>query len=162
MSTTHPTPLLPSGHYRIGTPPLAAPGPSRPRACAYTKETPVPPKNRPAAITALARGATYDQAATESGISARTLRRWLAEDPAFVAEVAEVRTTLLDSAVGSITAAAGEAVETLRGALTDPDGRNRVQAARVLLDALLPLRESLELEQRLSALEAAEQDKGHR
>jgi hypothetical protein len=122
----------------------------------------VPPKNRPAAIAALARGATHTQAAAESGISARTLRRWLAEDPDFAAEVAEVRTGLLDEAVGRITAAAGEAVETLRGALTDPDGRNRVQAARVLLDALLPLRESLDLEQRIAALEAAEQDKGHR
>lgn len=122
----------------------------------------MPPKNRPAAIAALARGSSTGQAAAESGISARTLRRWLAEDPDFAAEVANARTDMLDGAVGAITAAAGEAVTALRDALTDTDGRNRVQAARVLLDALLPLRESLELEQRLAALEAAEQDRGRR
>ncbi|MEV1054997.1 hypothetical protein ACFWZR_04620 [Streptomyces sp. NPDC059017] len=44
---------------------------------------------------------------------------------------------------------------TLVDALDNEKGQARVQAARVLLDAVLALRESLDLEQCLAALEAA-------
>lgn len=111
--------------------------------------------NRPAAIVALARGATSEEAARESGVSGRTVRRWM-EDPDFQIEVRDTRTEMLSAAVGQLAAGAAEAIATLRDALDDEDGRTRVQAARVLLDACLSLRESLDLEQRLAALEAAQ------
>ncbi|MFC3347765.1 hypothetical protein ACFOOM_10060 [Streptomyces echinoruber] len=117
----------------------------------------MPKQARPAAIIALARGATSEEAARESGVSGRTIRRWM-EDPDFQIEVRDTRTEILSSAVGQLAAGAAEAVTTLREALRDADGRNRVQAARTLLDACLSLRESLDLEQRLAALEAAEEE----
>jgi hypothetical protein len=113
------------------------------------------PPNRPAAIVALARGATSEQAARDSGVSGRTVRRWM-EDPDFQLEVRDTRTEMLSAAVGRLSASAAEAIETLREALADDDGRTRVQAARVLLDACLSLRESLDLEQRIAALEATD------
>uniref|UniRef100_A0AAU2JP75 Uncharacterized protein n=1 Tax=Streptomyces sp. NBC_00049 TaxID=2903617 RepID=A0AAU2JP75_9ACTN len=58
-------------------------------------------------------------------------------------------------AVGQLAAASTKAVATLVDALDNEKGQARVQAARVLLDAVLALRESLDLEQRLAALEAA-------
>ncbi|MGG8409951.1 hypothetical protein ACM614_26960 [Streptomyces sp. 12297] len=116
------------------------------------------PYNRPAAILALARGGSSEDAANDSGASGRTIRRWM-EDPDFQAEVRDTRTEILSTAVGQLAAGAAEAVTALRAALHDADGRNRVQAARVLLESCLSLRESLDLEQRLAALEA---DRDHR
>ncbi|MFF3461005.1 hypothetical protein [Streptomyces sp. NPDC002619] len=115
-------------------------------------------QNKPAALLALARGATSEEAAREAaGVSGRTVRRWM-EDPDFQTDVRDTRTELLQHAVGQLAAGAVEAVTTLREALKDADGRNRVQAARTLLDAVLSLRESLDLEERLAALEAAQKE----
>ncbi|MEU9758892.1 hypothetical protein [Streptomyces sp. NPDC047985] len=111
-------------------------------------------KNRPAAVVALARGNTAEQAAREAGVSGRTIRRWM-EEAEFGREVTATRTELLQLAVGQLAAASTKAVATLVDALDNEKGQARVQAARVLLDAVLALRESLDLEQRLAALEAA-------
>ncbi|GAA2348810.1 hypothetical protein GCM10009854_27860 [Saccharopolyspora halophila] len=111
---------------------------------------------RPAAVVALASGATTEQAAHQAGVSGRTVRRWL-DDPAFAEEVRDTRTEILSTAVGQLAAGATEAVSALRAALVDDDGRNRVQAARVLLESCLSLRESLDLEQRLASLEAEQE-----
>jgi hypothetical protein len=51
-------------------------------------------------------------------------------------------------------------VDTLVDALTTEKGQARVQAAKVLLDATLSLRESLDLEERIKAIEASTQDRG--
>jgi hypothetical protein len=110
---------------------------------------------RPAAITALAQGQTTAQAAEAAGVHIRTVQRWV-NDPDFAIEVRDARKDLLQHAVGRLAAGAAQAVDTLLAALTDKDTRNRVQAARVLLDTLLPLRESLDLEERLAALEATQ------
>ncbi|WP_155059735.1 hypothetical protein [Streptomyces blattellae] len=115
-------------------------------------------KGRTAAVFALAQGEPTSAAAKAAGVSTRTVERWCT-DPAFALEVRDMRTELLSTAVGQLAAGAAEAVTALRAALVDDDGRNRVQAARTLLDACLSLRESLDLEQRLAALEAAEDDR---
>lgn len=113
-------------------------------------------KGRPAAVLALAQGEPTSNAAKSAGVTTRTVERWCA-DPEFALEVRSTRTELLNAAVGQLAAGAVEAVATLRAAMANPDekGHVRVQAARSLLDALLPLRESLDLEQRLAALESA-------
>ncbi|MFB6620333.1 hypothetical protein ACIGFK_07440 [Streptomyces sp. NPDC085524] len=112
-------------------------------------------KHRPAAVLALAQGSTTGQAATAAGVSGRTILRWL-DDPEFQREVADMRTELLRLAVGRLAAGATKAVDALVDALDTEKGQARVQAARTLLDACLSLRESLDLEQRLAALEADE------
>jgi hypothetical protein len=119
------------------------------------------PKNRPAVVLALAQGQTTGQAAKVGGITGRTVLRWL-EDDDFRQEIADTRTDLMRLAVGRLAAGAAKAVDTLVDALDTERGQARVQAAKVLLESSLALRESLDLEERIAALEAAEQDGGRR
>ncbi|NEA78035.1 hypothetical protein G3I30_02650 [Actinospica acidiphila] len=113
---------------------------------------------RPAAVLALAQGHTTGQAAKQAGVSSRTVLRWL-EDDDFRQEISDTRTELLRAAVGRLAAAATKAVDTLVDALTTEKGQARVQAAKVLLEATLSLRESLDLEERIAAIEAADRDR---
>ncbi|MFD9374668.1 hypothetical protein ACFWBH_03855 [Streptomyces sp. NPDC059999] len=114
--------------------------------------------DKPAAVLALAQGRSNHQAATDAGVSTRTVLRWL-EDDDFRQQVAESRTMLLRLAVGRLAAASVQAVDTLVDALTTEKGQARVQAAKVLLESTLALRESLDLEERLAALEAERRDR---
>lgn len=115
-------------------------------------------RGRPAAVVALAAGETTRQAAKAAGVTARTVERWCA-DPEFAADVTATRAQMLATVAGQLTAAGGEAVATLRAVMADPDAKPhaKVQAAREILAALLPLREHVDLEQRLAAIEAAEE-----
>jgi hypothetical protein len=119
------------------------------------------PKNRPAVVLALAQGQTTGQAAKVGGVTGRTVLRWL-EDDDFRQEIADTRTDLMRLAVGRLAAGAAKAVDTLVDALDTEKGQARVMAAKVLLESSLALRESLDLEERLAAIEAAEQDREHR
>ncbi|GAA4863915.1 helix-turn-helix domain-containing protein [Saccharopolyspora cebuensis] len=111
-------------------------------------------QHRATVAVSLAGGARPQDIARELGISPRTIRRWLA-DPDFAAEVRSMRMDMLNAAVGELTAGATEAVAALRRALSDDDGRNSVQAARVMLEFVLAMRESLDHDQRIAALESA-------
>jgi hypothetical protein len=111
-----------------------------------------------AVITALAQGHTTGQAAKVGGISTRTVLRWL-DQPDFRQEVADTRTELLQLAVGRLAAVSTAAVDTLVDCLDSERDMARVQAAKVLLDATLALRESLDLEQRIAAIEAADAER---
>lgn len=113
-----------------------------------------PVENREAAIIALARGATTDQAAAEAGVTSRTVRRWLA-DPAVSAEVRRLRADLLNQVVGALSDAAVDAVHTLRGALGADSENVRVRAAQTILTALVSLRDATEVTERLTAIEDA-------
>lgn len=119
-----------------------------------------------AAANALAAGRTVPQAAQAAGVSERTVRRWR-EDPAFRDQVTELRTGLLDLALGQLSEAAVEAVATLRAALTAPPSQARatgarVAAARAILSMLVPLKEVLDLEERINALEAEAEERRDR
>ncbi|WP_108986963.1 helix-turn-helix domain-containing protein [Streptomyces coelicoflavus] len=108
---------------------------------------------RPAAVTALAQGLTTAQAAEAAGVTTRTVQRWV-HDPDFGAEVRDTRKQLLQNAAGMLATGAIRAAETLFRALDDPDTRNQIQAARVIFDTLLPLRASVEFEERMAEIEA--------
>ena len=103
-------------------------------------------------LGALAAGLPIAEAATEAGLSARTVYRRLAT-PGFQQRLAAVRDELVVAALGELAGSASEAVATLRGLLDASDERVRLQAARVLLEQLLRLREAVTLEQRVAALE---------
>ncbi len=108
-------------------------------------------------ILALAGGASYDEAAAEARVSKRTIARRMA-DPAFRAEVEGLRRSLLDAAMGKLAASTAEAVETLAALMApDPDTppATRRAAAEAVLSHALRLREHLDLEARIAALEAA-------
>ncbi|MEU9754551.1 hypothetical protein AB0D90_15620 [Streptomyces althioticus] len=111
--------------------------------------------NKPAAVVALARGATAEQAAREAGVSGRTVRRWM-EDPDFQVDVQDARTELLSATVQHLAMGAAESVATLRQLLSHKDGRVQVQAARTMLDSYLEMYEMHNLDRRIRELENAE------
>ena len=105
-------------------------------------------------VAALAGGATIAEAAERGGVSQRTVYRRL-EDADFRAAVQQARAELVTQAVARLAEAGGEAVATLRALLgegTPP--AVRLGAARAVLELGTRLRESEELERRLSELEA--------
>lgn len=108
-----------------------------------------------AVILALAQGCSTDEAGRAGGVTGRTVRRWL-QDPSFAARVNEVRVQILDRAVGGLVDASTEAVRVLRELMAGSKSDNvRMRAALGILDAVVTMRESLELERRIAALEDA-------
>ena len=105
-------------------------------------------------MLALACGATVEGAARKAGGSGSTVYRRLPE-PGFRRELNAPRADMVQRATGMLTAATLEAVRTL---LTLQDVSTppavRLGAARATLDYSLKLRQTVELEERLAAMEA--------
>jgi hypothetical protein len=104
---------------------------------------------------ALAAGQTLRVAAEAAGVSERTAtRRWA--DLGFRRRVAELRGDMVARSLGRMADGMAEAADVLRALLaagTPP--AVRLGAARALLELGTKLRESVELEERLQALERA-------
>ncbi|VTU02487.1 phage protein : Phage protein OS=Acetonema longum DSM 6540 GN=ALO_17461 PE=4 SV=1 [Gemmataceae bacterium] len=117
-------------------------------------------KNEDALLLALACGATVEAAARQCGLTDRTIYRRLSE-PAFKDRLQALRTDMVARAAGMLTAAAGEAVRTLLQLQKDAPATVRLGAAKAVLEVGMKLREIVDLEARMAALEArlAEQDK---
>src|SRR5262249_55335360 len=108
---------------------------------------------REAAILALACGETIAEAARKAGVVERTLYRWRKEE-AFRQEIAAARAELFSRALGRMAEGAVGSVLTLRQlCLKGKSETVRLAAARTLLEQGAKLRESVEFEQRLEALE---------
>jgi hypothetical protein len=110
-----------------------------------------PRQNEPLVI-ALARGVSHAQASRECGVSARTITRRLS-DPAFRHRVQAARGVLVERATALLTGSMSLAALTLRRLLKADSEQVRLMAARSVLELGTKLRESVELEDRLSALE---------
>lgn len=109
------------------------------------------------AIAALLTAGTVARAAKVCRIGERTIFRWLNEDETFKAELQRAGDELIGATVRQLSDAAGLAVITLRTIITDraaPSG-SRVRASAVVLGSMLRVKEQLDLEQRIAALEAA-------
>jgi hypothetical protein len=104
-------------------------------------------------LMALACGATVAQAADKAGTSERTVYRRLA-DPAFRAELDQLRADMVQRSTGMLTAASLEAIKTVVG-LLGPNAPEQVRhsAARTILQYGIRLREHTELQARLASLE---------
>src|SRR5262245_15378168 len=91
-------------------------------------------RKQEALIAALLTEPTHADAATKAGISEATLNRWL-KRPGFRTAYREARRRLVESAVGRLQAASGEAVaallEVAKNGVKDGD---RVRAAVALLE----------------------------
>jgi hypothetical protein len=114
----------------------------------------LPPRQEGAAL-ALAGGCTIDIAARESGAGARTIRTWLATLPAFSRRIGQLRGEMTSRALGRLADNMASAADTL-GYLCR-QGKSemvRLSAARAVLELGNKLRESVELEERIAALEA--------
>ena len=105
-------------------------------------------------LMAFACGATIESAAHSAGVSQSTAFRRL-QDPEFQQRLQEVRSDMVKRAAAMLTAAAMEAVKTLLE-LQKPSasGPVRLGAARAVLELGIKVRETAELEERLSTLEA--------
>ncbi len=111
------------------------------------------------AIGALLTAPTIVQAAQETGISERTLRRWTTQ-PAFQSELRRARRQALGRAVGRLQQVAERAVDALDQVMQDEKASpaNRVSAARTALRFACHGAEIDDFEERLSALEQIRKD----
>jgi hypothetical protein len=109
-------------------------------------------KGDAALVLALAGGQTVRDAARTAGIGERTAtRRWA--DPAFRQRVVCLRAEMVAQAAGQLADGMAEAAATLRRLLTAEAESVRLGAARSILEIGTKLRELVELEARLQALE---------
>jgi hypothetical protein len=105
----------------------------------------------------LACGMTQEVAARNAAVSERTVRRRL-RDPDFCRRLQQLRAEMLQRTGAMLTAAGGESVRTLVALQKESiPAAVRLGAARATLEISLKIREVAELEQRLAALEAAQQ-----
>jgi hypothetical protein len=100
----------------------------------------------------LAGGLRVKDAATRTGTNERTAYRFC-EDPAFRARIAELRATMLDRALGKLSDAASDAVDTLVSLLEEESPAIRHRAAASILEILGRFKERVEVDKRLVALE---------
>jgi len=87
-----------------------------------------------AAVRALLETDAMTKAAETSGVTERTLRKWL-EQPAFVAAYYDAGRAQWAQSVQRLRAMTGDAVEVLRAALADDDPLVRIRAAAEILRA---------------------------
>jgi hypothetical protein len=119
-----------------------------------TKSGTLSPKQEAAAL-ALAAGRTQDEAARTCGAGTRTIKTWLHDRPAFARRIQELRAQMTSQALGRLVDSMVNAAKTL--AYLSRKGKSemvRLSAARAVLELGHKLRESVELEERIGALEA--------
>ena len=103
-------------------------------------------------VLAMAGGADVKGAAAEAGMSERTAHRRI-RDPEFAKRVAAARDAIWQQAVGQLAGSATEAAETLRELLHSSSEMAKLRAAIAILEEGSRLREVVEIEARLTALE---------
>lgn len=114
------------------------------------------PKQEAAAL-ALASGKSLAAASKAAGAGVTTIKRWLREQPLLACRVTELRVQMTERALGLLVDNMVSASETL-GYLSRKGKSEmvRLSAARSVLEFAVRLRESIDLETRLAALERIE------
>jgi transposase len=100
----------------------------------------------------LAAGLSPAHAAKRAGVSRATVYRRLA-DPAFRQRVEEARAELWKRAAAVLSKSAVEGAVVLRRLLRSADEKVKLQAAKIVLEQGVRVRDHVELAQRLAALE---------
>jgi hypothetical protein len=104
-------------------------------------------------LLALACGATLEGAARQAGVSESTVRRRV-QEPEFRRRLQALRADMVQRTSGALTAAGTTSVQTLlelQKSSSPP--ATRLGAAKAVLELGMKVRETAELEQRLTALE---------
>lgn len=110
------------------------------------------------AMEALLQAGSLTEAAVLAGTHRNTLRRWMAE-PAFVAALREIESEALTALSRRLVFLGEQAAAVLADALApEQDVKTRLKAAEIVLANLLKLRELLDFDQRLAALEATQHE----
>jgi transposase-like protein len=111
-------------------------------------------KGREVAILALASGETIATAARKAGVTERTLYRWRSDDD-FQREVIAARSEMFARALGCMIDGSVPAALVLRQLCLKAKSESiKLGAARCLIELGAKLRDSVELEARIAALEA--------
>src|SRR5215211_3754356 len=107
------------------------------------------------AIPALLNSATIEGAAESAGVSRESLHRWLRTDPAFRDELRAAESEALAEATRRLVGLAARALDTIDAVMGDETAPAtvRLRAADTVLARLLQLRELVDLEERVTALE---------
>lgn len=113
------------------------------------------------AIASLLTEPTIAAAAQKAGVGEVTLWRWLKQE-GFTCAYRAARRQAVENAIAQLQAASGKAVETLVGCLEAEGDSVRLRAAVAILDQSNKGMELLDLEGRLSALEAAQSQASNR
>ncbi len=110
-------------------------------------------------VLALASGKSVPDAANTGGVSERTVYRRL-DDPAFRKKIQTLRAEMLAQTVGRMVDGMTDAADVLRTLLNAKSESVALGASRALLEMGVKLRASLDLEERLAAVEARTNVKG--
>jgi hypothetical protein len=102
----------------------------------------------------LAEGESIKDAAAQAGCSERAVQLWQRDRADFRSRVQQLRDELFGEAVGRLSAAAGQAVDTLVDLLGSCTPGVRLQAARSILESASNLRQLVDFAGRLQRLEA--------
>lgn len=105
-----------------------------------------------ALLASLATGATAEQAAKAAGVGVTTVYRCL-RDPDFQTRLTALKAKGLELAVSVLGQASGEASEHLQKLLNARSETVQLGAARSIIELGLRMREAVEIEKRLQALE---------
>lgn len=115
---------------------------------------PLPAKQESAALS-LAAGMTQETAAEESGAGVRTIKTWLATRPVFRSRIRFLRAEMTNRALGRLTDQMVSAATTLGYLSVHATSEStRLSAARAVIELGTRLRETVELEERIAALES--------
>lgn len=114
------------------------------------------------AIPALLGARDVAEAAKVAGVGERTLRRWLKDDRAFLAELQAAEQDVVSASLRKLSDLAWEAASVLGTLMSDKDIAPgvRVRAADAVLARLLQLKGLMQLAERVAAIEAALRAKG--
>jgi hypothetical protein len=108
---------------------------------------------RSMAALRLASGGTLEQAAADSGVSERSVRRWHTEDAAFRSEVDQLRGQIISRACGLMADGLVAAGDKLREHLNHEDARISLRAAIAIHELALSLKSAADDGRRLDELE---------
>lgn len=110
--------------------------------------------NQRKAILCLLQNSTIAAAAECAGVNDRTIYRWL-EDSAFLAELRQAESAMIDSAARLLAGGAADVVAVLVAIAGNQSEKSsdRIRAGAVILGNLLKLQELRQLEQRIAELE---------
>jgi hypothetical protein len=114
-------------------------------------ELALPQQGEEALLEALLMGAHVQNAAAMACVSERTAYRRLA-DPEFQQRLEAGRDAIRECILTRLSEAAGDAVSCLWSLLNDEDSRVKVQAAKVLLDSLVKVRNCRPQEKRTTTV----------
>lgn len=109
-------------------------------------------RNRDLAAVALAGGKTAKEAAVVAGVSERTVFHWLS-DPSFKQRVSELRGEMVGAALGRLSDGLCAAADALNELVKQQDPDVKLKAAVKVIELALRVREQVEIESRLAAVE---------